>query len=86
MLLIYLISIYQQKKTVRIITKNKDYYDWISKSIWIYYKKDFLNIHPEYEETTVWSECKILFTDDLNSTSSKMKKANKLGIEIKTYE
>ena len=26
------------------------------------------------------------FTDDLNSTSSKMKKANKLGIEIKTYE
>lgn len=49
-------------------------------------KKDFLNIHPEYEETTVWSECKILFTDDLNSTSSKMKKANKLGIEIKTYE
>ena len=49
-------------------------------------KKDFLNIHPEYEETTVWSECKILFTDDLNSTSSKRKKANKLGIEIKTYE
>ena len=49
-------------------------------------KKEFLNIHPEYEETTVWSECKILFTDDLNSTSSKMKKANKLGIEIKTYE
>ena len=43
-------------------------------------KKEFLNIHPEYEETTVWSECKILFTDDLNSTSSKKKKANKLGI------
>lgn len=49
-------------------------------------KKDFLKVHPEYEETTIWSECKILFTDDLNSTSSKMKKATKLGIEIKTYE
>lgn len=48
-------------------------------------KKEFLKVHSEYEETTVWSECKILFTDDLSSTSSKMKKANKLGIEIKTY-
>ena len=48
-------------------------------------KKEFLKVHPEYEETTIWNECKILFTDDLNSTSSKMKKANKLGIEIKTY-
>lgn len=49
-------------------------------------KKEFLKEHPEYEETTIWTECKILFTDDLCSTSSKMKKANKLGIEIKTYE
>ncbi len=49
-------------------------------------KKEFLKEHPEYEETTIWNECKILFTDDLCSTSSKMKKANKLGIEIKTYE
>ncbi len=49
-------------------------------------KKEFLKVHPEYEETTIWNECKILFTDDLCSTSSKMKKANKLGIEIKTYE
>lgn len=48
-------------------------------------KKEFLKVHPEYEETTIWNECKILFTDNLNSTSSKMKKANKLGIEIKTY-
>ena len=47
---------------------------------------DLLNIHPEYEESRGWSECKILFSDDLKSTSSKMKKANKLGIEIKTYE
>ena len=46
---------------------------------------DDVSIHIP-ERTTVWSECKILFTDDLNSTSSKMKKANKLGIKIKTYE
>lgn len=48
-------------------------------------KKDFLNKHTEYIETVSWKECKILFTDDLNSTSSKMKKAAKLNIEIKEY-
>ena len=49
-------------------------------------KKEFLNAHPEYVETTSWDECKILMTDDLNSTSGKMKKAIKNGIEIKLYE
>ena len=49
-------------------------------------KADFLAQHPEYVETTKWDECKILFTDDLNSTSSKMDKAKKKGIEIKRYE
>jgi len=48
-------------------------------------KADFLSQHPEYVETTKWDECKILFTDDLNSTSSKMEKAKKKGIEIKCY-
>ena len=48
-------------------------------------KADFLAQHPEYVETTKWDECKILFTDDLNSTSSKMEKAKKKGIEIKRY-
>ena len=48
-------------------------------------KADFLKAHPEYIETTNWKECKILFTDDLNSTSGKMQKATKLGIEIKNY-
>ena len=48
-------------------------------------KGDFLKAHPEYIETTKWDECKILFTDDLNSTSSKMEKAKKKGIEIKRY-
>ncbi|WQJ52138.1 MAG: NAD-dependent DNA ligase [Hatfieldvirus porci] len=49
-------------------------------------KKDFLAAHPEYVETTSWSDCKILFTDDLNSTSGKMKKAAKAGIPVKLYE
>lgn len=48
-------------------------------------KADFLTKHPQFVETTKWGECKILFTDDLESTSSKMEKAKKLGIEIKCY-
>lgn len=48
-------------------------------------KKEWLKLHPEYTETTKWNECQILFCNDLSSTSSKMKKAQKLGIEIKLY-
>ena len=48
-------------------------------------KADFLSKHPEYVETSKWNECQILFTDDLESDSSKMQKAKKLGIEIKKY-
>jgi DNA ligase (NAD+) len=48
-------------------------------------KSDFLSKHPEYVETTKWNECQILFTDDLDSNSSKMQKAKKLGITIKKY-
>ena len=48
-------------------------------------KADFLSKHPEYVETSKWNECQILFTDDLDSDSSKMQKAKKLGIEIKKY-
>jgi DNA ligase (NAD+) len=48
-------------------------------------KADFLAKHPQFVETTKWNEVKILFTDDLESTSSKMEKAKKLGIEIKRY-
>jgi DNA ligase (NAD+) len=48
-------------------------------------KSDFLSKHPEYVETTKWNECQILFTDDLESNSSKMQKAKKLGITIKRY-
>lgn len=48
-------------------------------------KSDFLSKHPEYVETTKWNECQVLFTDDLESNSSKMQKAKKLGITIKRY-
>ena len=48
-------------------------------------KKDFLSSHPQYKETTKWNECQILFTGDLNSNSSKMQKAKKLGIDIHEY-
>ena len=48
-------------------------------------KKDFLLAHPEYKETTSWKEVEILFTDSLDSNSSKMKKAKDKGIEIKLY-
>lgn len=49
-------------------------------------KTEWLNAHPQYKETTKWNECEILFTGDINSTSSKIKKAQKLNITIKLYE
>ena len=49
-------------------------------------KMDFLTKQSQFAETTKWTDCKLLITDDLNSTSSKMQKAKKLGIEIKTYQ
>jgi DNA ligase (NAD+) len=49
-------------------------------------KKEWLKAHSQYIETTSWSECKILFTNDLNSESSKMKKALKKNIQIKVYD
>ena len=50
-------------------------------------KSEFLNAHPEYTDVgSSIKDCKILFTDDLNSTSSKMKQAAKYGVEIKLYE
>ena len=49
-------------------------------------KTEWINAHPQYKETTKWNECAILFTGDINSTSSKIKKAQKLNIEIKLYE
>ena len=48
-------------------------------------KADFLNKNPQYKLTTSWKECKIVFTNDLNSNTSKMKKAKEKNIEIKIY-
>ena len=49
-------------------------------------KKEFLAANPDLFETSLTdSACKYLITDSLESTSSKMKTAQKKGIEIKTY-
>ena len=48
-------------------------------------KKEFLEKNPQYVQTNSWSDAKVLFTGDLNSTSSKMLKANKLGLRIELY-
>lgn len=48
-------------------------------------KAEFLKAHPEYRVTGSWKEVKIVFTDSLDSTSSKMKKAKDKGIEIRLY-
>lgn len=49
-------------------------------------KKEWLEAHPQYEVTSVWKNCKILFTNDLNAQTSKMAKAEKNGVEIRLYE
>ena len=48
-------------------------------------KGEFLAKHPQFVETTKFDECQMLITDSLESTSSKMEKAKKKNIPIKTY-
>lgn len=48
-------------------------------------KSDFLAKHPEYKETGSWKEVKIVFTNSLESTTSKMKKAKDKDIRIELY-
>ena len=49
-------------------------------------KKEFLAKYTNLVECSMSDAiCKYLVTDDMNSTSSKMKAAEKKGIEIKTY-
>ena len=48
-------------------------------------KSEFLQCHPEYRLTGSWKEVQIVFTNDLNSNTSKMKKAREKGIEIRVY-
>lgn len=50
-------------------------------------KSEFLAAHPEYTDAgSSVKDCKILFTDDLSSTSGKMKQAAKYGVEVRLYE
>ena len=48
-------------------------------------KQEFLNCHPEYRNTTSWKEVQIVFTNSLNSNTTKMKKAREKGIKIELY-
>lgn len=48
-------------------------------------KNDFLQHHPEYEVTGSWKKVQIVFTNDLNSNTGKMKQARAKGIEIRVY-
>lgn len=50
-------------------------------------KKQWLAAHPQYfDAKSSWTNCKILFTNDLTSKTGKMKKAAEKGIEIRLYE
>ena len=48
-------------------------------------KNDFLKHHPEYEVTGSWKKVQIVFTNDINSNTGKMKQARAKGIEIRVY-
>lgn len=48
-------------------------------------KSEFLQLHPEYRNTTSWKEVKIVFTNSLDSNTGKMRKAREKNIEIKLY-
>lgn len=48
-------------------------------------KEEFIAKNPQFEITTKWKDCSILYTDDLNSKSSKMNMARKNNIQIKLY-
>jgi len=48
-------------------------------------KADFLLHHPEYRVTGSWKEVQIVFTNDLQSRTGKMKKAIEKNIEIRLY-
>lgn len=48
-------------------------------------KAEFLKCNPQYRLTGSWKEVKIVFTNSLESTTGKMKKAHEKGIAIKVY-
>lgn len=48
-------------------------------------KAEFIQHNPQYRVTGSWKEVKIVFTNDLESNTGKMKKAREKGIEIRVY-
>lgn len=48
-------------------------------------KAEFLKCNPQYRMTGSWKEVKIVFTNSLESTTGKMKKAREKNITIKVY-
>lgn len=48
-------------------------------------KAEFIKCNPQYRVTTKWKECKIVFTNFLDSNTGKMKQAKAKGIEIRVY-
>lgn len=48
-------------------------------------KAEFLQCHPEYRQTTSWKEVQIVFTNDIDSNTGKMKKAKDKNIAIQIY-
>lgn len=50
-----------------------------------YTKAEFIKCNPQYRVTTKWKECKIVFTNSLDSNTGKMKQAKAKGIEIRVY-
>lgn len=48
-------------------------------------KAEFIKCNPQYRVTTKWKECKIVFTNSLDSNTGKMKQAKAKEIEIRIY-
>lgn len=48
-------------------------------------KGEFLKLNPQYRQTGSWKEVQIVFTNSLESTTGKMKKAIDKGIKIELY-
>lgn len=48
-------------------------------------KAEFIRLNPQYRVTGKWTEVQIVFTNSLESNTSKMKRAKEKGIEIKLY-
>lgn len=48
-------------------------------------KSEFIQYNPQYRVTGSWKEVQIVFTNDLESNTGKIKKAREKGIEIRIY-